>query len=245
MADVAIIGGTGLTELDSLQITGEQTIETPYGATSAPLREGLVAGREAVFLARHGSGHTIAPHRINYRANIWALHSVGVRRVIAINSVGGIRADLGPGTVVFPHQLIDYTFSRQHTFFVDDFQLADHVDFTQPYSEPLRRELIAAAAAAGVAASAEGVYAATEGPRLETAAEVDRLERDGCDMVGMTGMPEAALARELQLQYACCALVVNWAAGRGPGAIHADIQTHLARGMQLVRRLLAALVPRL
>jgi 5'-methylthioadenosine phosphorylase len=167
------------------------------------------------FLARHGYGHTIPPHEVNYRANIWALREEGAAEIVSVASVGGIRADLGPGTLVIPHQIIDYTWGRRSTFFEGGDVPVSHVDFTRPYSEPLRQKLLAAARASGEPLLDGAVYAATQGPRLETAAEIDRLERDGADVVGMTGMPEAALARELDLPYATIAVVVNHAAGRG------------------------------
>ena len=245
MVDRAIIGGTGLTELSSLEIARREAVATPYGEPSAELTHGRIDGAEVVFLARHGDGHAIAPHRVNYRANIWALHSIGVQNIVAVNSVGGIREDMVPGALAFPDQLIDYTWSRAHTFHDEGQGLAMHTDFTDPYSPGLREQLIGAAADLGIEAPDRGTYAATHGPRLETAAEIDRLERDGCHMVGMTGMPEAALARELGMQYACCAVVVNRAPGRGAAGIHDEIGEQLARGMAQVRRLLEYLIPRL
>jgi len=197
-----------------------------------------------VFLARHGYGSNIPPHRVNYRANIWALKDMGLENVIAVNAVGGIRPDLAPGTLLIPDQIIDYTSSRGHTFFEDGLSHVVHVDFTDPYCVRLRNVLVEAAQALGVAEG--GTYAATQGPRLETAAEVDRLERDGCHVVGMTGMPEAALARELDLCYAACAVVANPAAGRGPGPITmAEIDGHLKIGMEKVRALLGQAIPQI
>jgi 5'-methylthioinosine phosphorylase len=247
MPELAIIGGTGLTALNGLAIVRRQPVATPYGEPSGPLTHGVFAGREVVFLARHGYEHNIPPHRVNYRANLWALREAGVGRVVAVAAVGGIRADLGPGRLAIPHQLIDYTWSRPSTFFEDGLRHVTHIDFTSPYSEPLRRLLLAACRAAGVEASPDGVYGVTQGPRLETAAEIDRLERDGCAMVGMTAMPEAALARELGLEYAACAVVANWAAGRG-GAVEiemAEIERTLRGGMERVRGVLEALIPML
>jgi 5'-methylthioadenosine phosphorylase len=168
-----------------------------------------------VFLARHGYGHTIAPHEINYRANIWALQALKVTGVIAVATVGGIRAEYGPGSLVVPDQIIDYTYSRKSTFFEGSDLPVTHIDFTQPYAAAMRRRLLRGAAACGETTFDGGVYACTQGPRLETAAEIERLARDGADLVGMTGMPEAALAREAELDYAALAVVVNHAAGRG------------------------------
>ncbi len=242
MPHVAIIGGTGLTRLSELTISRHEVVYTPYGEPSGPLTHGSLAGRDAVFLARHGYGHTIPPHRVNYRANLWALKSIGVTRVVAVASVGGIRADLAPGCLAIPHQVVDYTTERASTFF--DEQRVVHVDFTQPYDPDLRALLLRAGEKAGVEVVDGGVYGATQGPRLETAAEINRYERDGCDMVGMTGMPEAVLARELELAYASCAVVVNWAAGRGPGGgIHSEIRANLETGIARARALLEALLP--
>ncbi len=241
---LAIIGGTGLTSLETLEILRREMISTPYGEPSGPLTHGELCGRHVVFIARHGYNHTIPPHRVNYRANIWALHHIGVSRVVAVNAVGGIRADMEPGCLAFPDQIIDYTWARDHTFIEDDLSEVLHVDFTHPYSEELRGHLIEAARQAGLNARESGTYGATQGPRLESAAEIVRMERDGCDIVGMTGMPEAALARELGLEYASCAVVANWAAGKAAGIISmADIDRTLKTGMERVKRLLTHLIP--
>ena len=215
---LAIIGGTGLTELTNLKITHRQVMRTPYGEPSGPLTFGTINQHEVMFIARHGYGHTIPPHEVNYRANLWALRDQGAKRVIAVASVGGIRADLTPGFLVVPDQIIDYTNGRAFTFFDGREQSVTHIDFTWPYSEGMRKMILDAAQRAGEACAATGVYAAIQGPRLETAAEINRYERDGADMVGMTGMPEASLARELGLDYAAIAVVVNHAAGRGTSA---------------------------
>lgn len=211
---LAIVGGTGLTQLSNLEVTHRQVIRTPYGEPSGPLTFGRINNRDVVFLARHGYGHTIPPHMVNYRANIWALHTEKVTHVVSVASVGGIRADLSPGVIAVPHQIIDYTTGRKSTFYEGDEQGVVHIDFTRPYCEPLRQHCLEAARQAGQSVVDGGIYATTQGPRLETAAEIDRLERDGADMVGMTGMPEAALARELNLCYAAIAVVANFAAGR-------------------------------
>ena len=243
MDRLAIIGGTGLDRLDLLEGRREEWIETPYGGPSAPLVHGTVAGVPLVFLARHGQEHTLAPHEINYRANLRALHDAGVDAVIAVAAVGVIGDRPAPGGLVVPEQLIDYTHGRAATFFEGDGVAVQHIDFTRPYTPALRQRLLAAAAAAGVDIVDGGCYGATQGPRLETAAEIERLRRDGCTLVGMTGMPEAALARELGLAYACCAVVANRAAGTVPGEISLEeIGMHLAAGMQNVRTLIAALV---
>jgi 5'-deoxy-5'-methylthioadenosine phosphorylase len=244
MFDLAVIGGTGLTTLKNLEIRRREVRHTPYGEPSAPLVIGEFGGREILFLARHGSEHTIPPHRVNYRANIRALQEMGVNNVIAVAAVGGIRGDMTPGRLVFPDQIIDYTWSRRHTFFEDDLAHVTHVDFSEPYCGELRGRLIEAARTLDLDAAERGVYGATQGPRLETAAEIDRMERDGCDLVGMTGMPEAVLAREAGLCYATCAVVANLAAGRGDGEITMeDIERCLNAGMADVRRLLETVIP--
>ncbi|NBA93790.1 S-methyl-5'-thioinosine phosphorylase [Pseudomonas sp. R5(2019)] len=240
MSVYAIIGGTGLTQLEGLNIRQALPMNTPYGAPSADILVGDYAGREVLFLARHGHPHRLAPHKVNYRANLWALKQAGAQSILAVNAVGGIHTDMGTGHFCVPHQLIDYTSGREHTFFADDLEHVTHIDFSFPYSEPLREKLIGALAAEGCAYSSYGVYGATQGPRLETAAEIVRLERDGCDIVGMTGMPEAALARELELEYACLALVVNPAAGKTTAVITmAEIEQAIVDGMDKVKATLA------
>jgi len=211
----AIIGGSGLARLSALESARRQVMRTPYGEPSGALTFGTLAGADVVFLARHGYGHTLAPHEINYRANLWALRELKVDGVIAVATVGGIRADLGPGMLAVPDQIIDYTYGRKNTFYEGSEMPVKHVDFTHPYSAELRARLLGAARAAAETVLDGGVYACVQGPRLETAAEIERIAREGGDMVGMTGMPEAALAREAELAYATLGVVVNHAAGRG------------------------------
>ena len=242
---LAIIGGSGLDRLEDLDAARKKSVRTPYGKPSDALTFGRLRGREVVFLARHGRRHRLAPHQVNYRANVWALRAQRVKDIVAIASVGGIRSDLAPGQLVIPHQILDYTYGRHSTYTRLTAGAVTHIDFTRPYCESLRQRLLKAAAAAGEPAVAGGTYAATQGPRLETAAEIDRLERDGADMVGMTGMPEAALARELDLCYAAIAVVVNPAAGRGTsvnGIRLADIGEVTAQAMARVRKILYRLV---
>ena len=213
--ELAIVGGTGLYDFPGLENVEKRAVDTPFGAASDAITLGELHGKRVAFLARHAAGHSIPPHRINYRANIWALQRLGARRVVGVNAVGGIRPDMGPRALVVPEQIIDYTHGRFSSFCDVDGAKVEHVDFTEPYSARLRANLVAAAVRTGVAVVDGGCYGATQGPRLETAAEIARLRRDGCDLVGMTGMPEAALARELNIDYACLALVANWAAGCG------------------------------
>jgi len=243
MAKLAIIGGTGLTSIEELKIVSNVTVDTPYGAPSATLVTGELAGKEIIFIARHGTHHTIPPHKINYRANIWALKSVGVTDVIAVAAVGGIHKDIPPQNIVIPDQIIDYTYGRKHTFFEDALSEVTHIDFTHPYSEELRQKLIRATKDSEIDAYDGGVYGATQGPRLETAAEIIRMQKDGCDIVGMTGMPEASLAKELGLNYACCALSVNWAAGISENEITMqEIQQAIDKGMVAVKSILVSAI---
>lgn len=214
--DLAIIGGTGVYALAELEDAQAHQPVTRYGPPSGPVRLGRLAGRRVAFLARHGEGHSLPPHRINYRANLAALQALGAQRVLAINTVGGITQRFGPRVLACPDQLIDYTWGRISTVCEEDGTDVLHVDFGDPYTPTLRRAVLQAAARSGVAMAEDGCYGATQGPRLETKAEIARMRRDGCDLVGMTGMPEAGLAREMGLDYACLAIVANWAAGAGP-----------------------------
>ncbi len=238
---IAVIGGTGLTEPHFLNDIQIQQVSTPFGQQSVQVLIGTLDGKQVAFLPRHGRGHKVPPHKIDYRANLWALQKVGVKAVIGVNAVGGIHSETGPGRLAVPKQIIDYTWGREHTFFAEGLDSVTHIDFTQPYDESLRALLIDNAG--DTAVWPEGVYGCTQGPRLESAAEVQRLQRDGCDMIGMTGMPEAALARELGIAYACLALSVNWAAGLTDELITMEaIEKVLSKGMEeaigLLRRAL-------
>jgi len=239
MQRIAIIGGSGLTRLKYLEITRREVLRTPYGEPSSPLVFGRLSGQDTVFLARHGQGHTIPPHEVNYRANIWALKEAGVTHVVAVNAVGGITPAMTTGRLVIPDQIIDYTYGRDHTFFGNEQKPVTHVDFTFPYCEELRGLLVKTARTARLDAAEQGTYAATQGPRFESIAEIRRMERDGADIVGMTGMPETGLARELGLCYACIAVVANPAAGKAAGTISLrEIERTLENGMEKVRTLL-------
>ncbi|WP_225763283.1 S-methyl-5'-thioinosine phosphorylase [Stenotrophomonas sp. Marseille-Q4652] len=212
---LAVIGGTGVYKLAALDDVQTHNVETRYGTPSGPVRVGRLLGQKVAFLARHGEGHSLPPHRINYRANLAALQQIGATRVLALNTVGGITDDFGPRVLACPDQLIDYTWGRISTLCEEPGSEVLHVDFGHPYSPAFRSKVLAAAKVTGVRMVDGGCYGATQGPRLETIAEIRRMRRDGCDLVGMTGMPEAALARELELEYACLAIVANWAAGCG------------------------------
>lgn len=242
---LGIIGGTGVDELAGLKTVERHLPRTPFGSPSRAVQEGRLGEVRVYFLQRHGSPDAIPPHLINYRANLWALSALGVRDIVAINAVGGISPDTRPGSLVIPDQLIDYTWGREHTF--DDGASGElrHVDFTEPYDPELRGALIDAALGAGIPHRASGVCGVTQGPRLETAAEVRRMAGDGCDVVGMTSMPEAALARELGMAYASVCMVVNPAAGLGGEPITlAGMRDTLRREAAVVRQLLEALLAR-
>ena len=242
---LAIIGGSGLTQLANLEVVRREVMRTPYGDPSGAITFGTIRGAQVAFLARHGYGHTIPPHRVNYRAQLWALAQHDVKYIVAVASVGGIRADLGPGALAVPDQIIDYTYGREFTYFHGDDRSVVHVDFTQPYCEELRQRLLRAAEDAAEPIAAGGTYAATQGPRLESAAEINRYERDGADMVGMTGMPEAALARELGVCYAALAVIVNHAAGRADSATGiklSDINAVSRQALARVHKIIDCLV---
>lgn len=240
---LAIIGGTGLTQIDELTISGEERVMTPFGEPSAPYLLGELNGEKLVFLARHGNPHRIPPHKINYRANIWGLKQLGVTDIIGVAAVGGIGAEMAPAVIAIPDQLVDYSYGREHTFFADDLEHVTHIDFTEPYTPSLRARITQAAQQAKIDIIASGTYGCTQGPRLETVAEIRRMARDGCDLVGMTGMPEASLARELGLAYANISVVANWAAGVVEGEITmAEIEKNLEVGMANAIALLKATV---
>lgn len=244
--DLAVIGGTGVYALGEL--VGVETVRpnTAYGAPSGPIRIGRLGARRVAFLARHGEGHALPPHKINYRANLAALKAVGAQRVLALNTVGGITERFAPRVLACPDQLIDYTWGRVSSLCEESGSEVLHVDFCEPYTASLRQAVVAASRRAGVALVASGCYGATQGPRLETRAEIARMRRDGCDLVGMTGMPEAGLARELGLDYACVAVVANWAAGAGPDAAEVitlqDVLGNVAAAMTGVQALLRGLL---
>ena len=243
MQDIAIIGGTGLTSFPGLKITLREVVRTPFGIPSGPITHGDYCGKKIIFLPRHGAHHTIPPHMVNYRANIWALHDMQVKQIVAVAAVGSINREIYPTQIVIPDQIIDYTYGRSQTFYEKDLSQVKHIDFTEPYDKKLRQNLIQAAALASIDVFDGGVYATTQGPRLETAAEVNKLANDGCDIVGMTGMPEAALARELNMAYAHCAMSVNWAAGRSNELITLEaIRECTEAGMEKVRNLLEKLM---
>ena len=241
MSDVyAVIGGSGLYALDDrFQIENNKSLTTPYGDISADLAVGELNERRVVFLPRHGSSHHIPPHKINYRANLWALHKLEVSHVIAVNAVGGI--DYGPHSLVLPDQIIDYTSDRAHSYYDGETSQVEHIDFSLPYSKLLREKIILAGQELNIDINPSATYGCTNGPRLETSAEIMKMRRDGCNIIGMTGMPEAALARELEMEYASIAMVVNWCSGITDSVLDMDeIRLILDQGMSSVMQLIGA-----
>jgi 5'-methylthioadenosine phosphorylase len=238
---IGIIGGSGLAKLVGLENVRREIARTPWGHPSSALSFGELEHAPVVFMARHGYGHTIAPQDINYRANIAALKQAGATAIISVATVGGIRGDLPPGTLVVPDQLIDYSTGRASTYYSGPDQPVVHIDFTRPYDEAVRQRLMDAARALGTPVTHGGCYGCMQGPRLETAAEIRRLERDGCDVVGMTGMPEAVLAREAEVPYAALAVVANYAAGKGDAVDAVKLQTIGAVLEEAMERVLAIL----
>lgn len=240
---LAVIGGTGSDRLTKLTVIETHAIETPYGNPSDPVTTGRMEGATILFLPRHGGSHRIPPHAINYRANLWALREAGATAIIALNAVGAINAQLAPSDLALPNQVLDYTWGRAHTFSDGVSGEVHHVDFTDPYSTTLNEAITQAATQLGLRCFTPCCYAATQGPRLESAAEIDKLEHDGADIVGMTGMPEAALARELELPYASLCVVANMAAGRGEGMITMEeIDRNLVGGIANAMRVLETVV---
>ncbi len=242
MRILGIIGGTGIDQLDGLELVDLHEQETPFGAPSRAVQEGRLGRQRLFFLQRHGSPRAIPPHLVNYRANLWALQSLGVTDVVAINAVGGISADMRPGRLVIPDQIVDYTWGREHTFDTGADDTLMHIDFTYPYDRGLREALLETALHEQIPHRGDGVHGVMQGPRLETAAEIRRMASDGCDLVGMTGMPEAALARELGIAYASVCMVVNAAAGLDDKPLTLDMMREtLQREAAVVGRLLGAL----
>ncbi|MBQ0718960.1 MAG: S-methyl-5'-thioinosine phosphorylase [Gammaproteobacteria bacterium] len=236
----AIIAGSGLLTMPELLIDEAVTVDTPWGEPSGPVYRGRLNGVEVLFMTRHGDTHAIPPHKVNYRANIAALAQMGASHLLAYNAVGGIGADCAAGSLLVADQIIDYTWGREHTYYDGGEGGVEHIDFTSPYDEALRQVLIDAADSGGVTIISQGVYGATQGPRLESAAEITRMARDGCHVVGMTGMPEVALAREKNLPYASLSLVVNPAAGKASGPISmADIEQILDERIPVVRGIIS------
>lgn len=248
---IAIIGGSGLDDFDGFKNTKTLSVTTPYGDHASGAKQGELNGQHCVFLPRHGQSHELPPHKVNYRANIHLLKQYGVKSIVAVNVVGGISADMKPEALVLPKQIIDYSYGREHTFYdghnyQDVFtkgKSVEHIDFSYPYSAHLRKKIEHFLELKSIPFVNYGVYGCTQGPRLETQAEIKRMQQDGCDVVGMTAMPEAALARELDMDYVSLCLVVNWAAGITEQVLEIkEIMQVCDRGMGTIKTLLPELI---
>ncbi len=240
---IAVIGGTGLNEMEGITLVAEHKLETEFGNPSSPVFELKLEHKDQnisfYFLPRHGKPHSVAPHLINYRANIAALKKLGVEKVIAVNAVGGIDPVLKPKDIVIPHQVIDYTHGREASFYDGTIKPLQHFDFSDPFDAALMQQIITIANTNGFNVVGEGVYAVTQGPRLETAAEIKKMAQDGATLVGMTLMPEAVLAREVEIAYASICLIVNPAAGVSSAVITMeDIIQAIEQGMGQVQNLI-------
>jgi 5'-deoxy-5'-methylthioadenosine phosphorylase len=244
MSNIAIIGGSVLPKLFDFQMQRSELPATPFGNPASPLQYGSFAKRDIIYLNRHGIERRTAPHLVNYRANMWALHEAKIDIVIGLSVVGGIRADMTPGHIVFPNQLIDYTYGRPSSCYEEDFDYTKHIDFTHPYCPELHKVLIQAAQELHLDFTDDATYGVTQGPRFETIAEINRMERDGCDIVGMTAMPEALLARELNMRYTSIALVASKAAGRVDGLSISldDMKTVIDDSLDQIHQLLLKVV---
>lgn len=240
----AVIGGSGLYQFADLHVLEQKKINTPFGEPSDVITKGQLQNSMVYFLPRHGAKHHLPPHMVNYRANLFALRELGVTHILAVNAVGGTTAYLQAGDIVIPDQLIDYTYGREHTFSDGSGNIISgnqvhHIDFTEPFDIALRNRIITAAQKIALPVVKQGVYGCMQGPRLESAAEIKRLANDGCTLVGMTAMPEAALARELNMAYASISIVANLAAGLSeiPLTVE-DIHAVVANGLEKIQRLI-------
>jgi len=240
---LGVIGGTGLDEYDDAVVTQHESMDTPYGKPSSLINRIEIEGKVFYFLARHGSQHQFPPHQVNYRANIHALYKLGCNEILAVNAVGGIADFAGPGKIIIPDQIIDYSYGREHTFYTHRSGEVKHIDFSYPYDPSFSERLYVLAKQQQISLHIGSTYACTQGPRLETAAEIRRLANDGCDVVGMTAMPEAALARERDVPYAALCVVANWAAGISNEEITMpSIERELQTGMLQVKKLIRAYI---
>jgi len=237
---IGIIGGSGLYNIDGIVLREKKEVSTPFGKPSGPYEIGEFSGADIIFLPRHGPGHTIPPHRINYRANIWGFKQIGAERIISVSASGGLRLRMKPGTITVLDQLIDMTSGREGTFF-DGVNGVAHIDFTEPFCPELRKSLINAAGKKGIRIRKSGTYVCANGPRLETKAEIAMFAGFGADVVGMTAMPEAALAREAEICYAGVAIVTNYAAGITDKKLTAtEVIEEMNKAAGQVRKLLKA-----
>lgn len=245
MPPVGLIGGSGLHEVPGFRARGERAVSTPYGEPSAAYLTGEIRGVEVAFLSRHGPGHRIPPSGINYRANVWGFRELGVERIISVSASGGIDPEFRPGDIVVLGQVIDMVQGARASTFYQDGEVV-HVDFTEPYCPELRRALAGAGEAAGVALRDGGTYVCVNGPRLESRAEIRFFGMIGGQVVGMTGMPEAALARELEICFGAVTVVTNYAAGLAGGKLTtAEVVGKMKEANQRIGLLLGETLPRI
>ncbi|EAX46562.1 methylthioadenosine phosphorylase [Thermosinus carboxydivorans Nor1] len=237
MTKLAIIGGTGVYDPRILENVREEEILTPYGAVR--YKVGEYAGRAIAFIPRHGSKHSIPPHLINYRANIWAMKKIGVQAILATTAVGSLNTDMKPGDFVLINQFLDFTKNRVHTFYEGGERGVVHVDVTEPYCPALRQKLEKAAKKIGIAIHTKGTYVCTEGPRFETPAEIAMFAKLGGDVVGMTNVPEVVLAREAEMCYATVSMVTNYAAGISAQPLtHGEVLDTMKANTENIKRLI-------
>ncbi|NLW45064.1 MAG: S-methyl-5'-thioadenosine phosphorylase [Syntrophomonadaceae bacterium] len=244
MTMIAVIGGTGVYDPDMLEDVREEAISTDYGEVK--LTRGSYKGRPVAFMPRHGGDHSVPPHRINYRANIAALHRLGTKRIIATAAVGSLNPEFKPGSIVIVDQFIDFTKSRISTFYEGDERGVIHTDVTEPYCPELRKVLYEVASSMGTDVFDRGTYVCTEGPRFETAAEIRMYKILGGDVVGMTSVPEAVLARELGICYATVAMVTNFAAGISPNKLtHEEVVSFMQSNIARLRKVITMAIERI
>lgn len=242
-AEIAVIGGSGLYDLDPIQDINQVVVDTPYGK-SPEILIGKLMGRRVCFLPRHGKGHTSPPHLINYRANLWALHKLGVKRILATTATGSLNPRFRPGELVLLDQFLDFTKGRPATFYEGGKQGVVHVDVTEPYCPELREVLIKTASRLKLKLHPRGTYFCSEGPRFETAAEIKMVRRLGGDLVGMTNVPECVLARELEVCYSAISVVTNFAAGISETKLtHSEVAELMAKNIQRVKKLIFSAIP--
>lgn len=244
-AEIAIIGGSGVYSVEALKGASTTVVSTPYG-NSPEITIGRLGGRRVAFLPRHGKGHTVPPHLVNYRANIWALSELGVKRVLATTACGSLNPRMRSGELALLYQFIDFTKRRPQTFYEGGEGGVVHVDVTEPYCPELRDVLREAARGLKLKLHPRATYGCTEGPRFETAAEVRALRRLGCDLVGMTNVPECVLTRELEICYVAVAVVTNFAAGISKAKLtHTEVVELMKENIGRVQKLLFEAIPRI
>ncbi len=242
-AEIGVIGGSGLYDVEMLENVKEIKIYTPYGQPSDNVVVGEFKGRTVAFLPRHGRGHKIPPHKINYRANIWALKSIGVDKIVAISAVGSLREDYRPGDFVVPDQFIDFTKKRDYTFFEGG--VVGHFSMADPFCEPLRKLIVAVGRELGLRIHDKGTYICIEGPRFSTRAESKLFKSWGADIIGMTLVPEVTLAREVGICYATIAMVTDYDVWAEKPVTAAEVAKVMAENVEKAKKLLYELIPRI